>query len=886
MSGDLLQTKLYMPRLRPFLVPRPHLIKKLNQGRQQGCKLTLVSASAGFGKTTLISAWIADSKRPSAWLSLDEGDSEPTRFLRYFVASLQRIAPDIGQTALAGLQSPQPPPTQAILTILLNELAALPDPFTLVLDDYHVVDAQPIDKALTFLLEHLPPQMHLVIITREDPDVPLARLRARRQLTELRAADLRFTPGEAAVFLNQVMELNLSAEAITTLDTRTEGWIVGLQLAALALQGQISGQGNKDVNAFIQSFSGSHRYVLDYLIEEVLKQQPERVQTFLLETAVLERLNGSLCDALTGQGSGQATLEMLERANLFLVPLDGERRWYRYHHLFADLLRQRLHQGTDERAIAELHIRASQWYENNNLALEAFHHAVAANDVERAARLVEGECVPGIKIPLHFRGVVTPVLNWLASLPTAVLDARPVLWVMYASALSMVGKMADVEGILQAAEAALQNAEPGDKTRNLIGHIAAIRALLAAVQNQPQPETIITQSRRALEFLRPDNTAVRTATIWKLGIAYHLQGDRAAARQAYSEAISASQTSGNLVINISSTSGLGNIQEADNQLHQAAQTYRHILQLAGDRLPVAAVEAHLGLARICYEWNDLDAAQQHGEQGIQLAQQLGDNDRLVLYKVLLARLKLAQGDAAGAVAILAEAEQFARRHNFENRLPEVAVTQVLTLLHQGDLAAAADLAEVHDLSLSQARVHLVREDPTTALALLESLRQRAKAKGWADEQLKVMVLQAAAYYAGGEVKTAVQLLGKALAMAEPGGLIRLFVDEGPPMAKLLHKTNGEGRRMKEYVSQLLAAFDEPDIHPSSLSPQPLVDPLSERELEILALIAAGLKNKEIADQLMISLNTVLYHNKNIYGKLGVNKRTQAIAKARELSLIQ
>jgi LuxR family maltose regulon positive regulatory protein len=887
MSGDLLQTKLYVPAVRPNLVPRPQLISRLNHGLRSGHKLTLLSAPAGFGKTTLISEWIAGCERPSAWLSLDEGDNEPTHFLRCFVASLQRIAPNIGQAVLAGLQSPQPPSTQAILTTLLNEIATLPNSFALVLDDYHVIDAQPIDKVLTFLLEHLPPQMHLVITTREDPDVPLARLRARSQLTELRAADLRFTPGEAAAFLHQVMGLNLSAKEVATLETRTEGWIAGLQLAALALQGQISRQGNKNAQDFIDSFSGSHRYVLDYLIEEVLKQQSESVQTFLLQTAVLERLSGSLCDALTGQGNGQTTLEMLDHANLFIVPLDGERRWYRYHHLFADLLRQRLQQGTDERAVADLHIRASQWYENNDLALEAFHHAVAANDVERAARLVEGEGVP-----LHFRGVVFPILNWLASLPTAVLDARPVLWVMYASALSMVGQMADVEEKLQAAEAALQDAVPDDKVRNLIGHIAAIQALLAAVQNQP--DAIITQSHRALEFLHPDNTAVRTATIWKLGIAYHLQGDRAAARRAYSEAISASQASGNLVINISATSGLGNIQEAENQLHQAAQTYRRILQQAGDRLPVAAIEAHLGLARVCYAWNDLDAVQQHGEQGIQLAQQLGDNDRFVLYKVILARLKLAQGDMAGAAAFWAEADRFARRHHFENRLPEVAAAQVVTLIRQGDLAAAADLAQAHGLPLSQARVHLAQGNPNVALSLLEPLRQQVEAKGWQDERLQVMVLQALAYQAGGDGGTAVQLLSKSLALAEPGGIIRLFVDEGPPMAALLQRLKVEDVRfalsevegMKEYVSQLLAAFDEGGIQPATTTAQPLLDPLSERELEILTLIAAGLKNKEIAEQLVISLNTVLYHNKNIYGKLGVNKRTQAIAKARKLNLIQ
>ena len=475
MSTPILATKLYIPPPRPKVVLRPRLIERLNEGLHR--KLTLISAPAGFGKTTLVSEWVAGCERPVAWLSLDEGDNDPTRFLTYLVAALQTIAANIGAGVLGVLQSPQPPPTESILTALLNEITTIPDNFVLVLDDYHVIDAKPVDHALTFLLEHLPPQMHLVIATREDPHLPLARLRARGQLTELRAADLRFTPAEAAEFLNQVMGLNLSAEDIAALETRTEGWIAGLQLAALSMQG------HQDATSFIKSFTGSHHFVLDYLVEEVLQQQPESVQTFLLRTSILDRLCGPLCDAvlLDPSASGQETLEYLEHANLFIVPLDNERRWYRYHHLFADLLRQRLHQSTasstgDEGSgVAELHIRASQWYEDNGLELEAFHHAAAANDVERAERLIEGK-----GMPLHFRGAVTPVLDWLESLPTTVLDARPSLWVTYASLLLITGQTTGVEEKLQAAEAALQGAEPDDKTRDLIGQIAAIRATLAA----------------------------------------------------------------------------------------------------------------------------------------------------------------------------------------------------------------------------------------------------------------------------------------------------------------------------------------------------------------------------------------------------------------------
>jgi LuxR family maltose regulon positive regulatory protein len=781
------------------------------------------------------------------------------------------------------LQSPQPPPTEAILTSLINEFAEITDKFIFVLDDYHLIEAQPIHDALTFLLEHLPPQLHLVIATREDPRLPLARLRSQNQLTELRVNDLRFTSSEAAEFLNRVMDLDLSAEDIAALETRTEGWIAGLQLAAISLQGK------EDTTKLIKSFSGSHRLVLDYLVEEVLEQQSESVQTFLLETAVLDRLTGSLCDALTGQDNGQQTLKYLEQANLFIVPLDNEWRWYRYHHLFADLLRQRLHQsatsstGDESGDVAELHKRASVWYENNGLEIEAFHHAAAANDVERAERLIEGEGVP-----LQYRGAAVPVLNWLASLPTTVLDARPSLWVTYASALNFAGgQPTGVEQKLQAAEVALQGAEPDDKTNDIVGHIAAIRAMVAVGQNQV--ETIITQSRRALEYLHPDNLPVRTTTTWSLGYAYQLQGDRAAASRAYTEVLSISQASGNIISTLAATTGLGNIQESENQLFLAAESYRRGLQLFRDQPQPVACETYFGLARILYEWNDLDAAEQHGQQSVQLARQVESIDTFAVCGVFLARLKLAQGDTAGAAAMIAQADQFMHQHNFVDRMPEVVAAQVLTLLHQGDLAAAADLAEKHELPISQARVHLAQGDTSAALAMLEPLRRQVEAKGWEDERLKVMVLQAVALHAHGEKEQAVQLLGDALALAEPGGFIRTFVDEGPPMARLLYETlNLE--IAPDYVRRLLAAFStkEPERTDPSKTHAPhteLIEPLSEREIEVLQLIAQGLTNPEVATRLFLSLHTVKVHTRNIYGKLGTHNRTEAVAKARALGFL-
>jgi LuxR family maltose regulon positive regulatory protein len=891
-STPVLATKLYIPPPRPNIVLRPRLIERLNKGLPSGHTpgVTLISAPAGFGKTTLVSEWVADCERPAAWLSLDEGDNDPTRFLTYLVATLQTIAGNIGEGVLAVLHAsqPQPPPTESILTELLNEITAIPDNFILVLDDYHLIDSKSVDHAISFLLEHQPPQLHLIIATREDPDLPLARLRALGKMTELRAADLRFTASEAAEFLNRVMGLNLSAADISALETRTEGWIAGLQLAAISMQG------HQDAASFIQSFTGSHHFVMDYLVEEVLQQQSENVQTFLLRTSILDRLCGPLCDALLldPATSGQETLEYLERANLFIIPMDNERRWYRYHHLFADLLRQRLHQrlGSSTRdtesRINELHIRASQWYEDNDLAIEAFHHAAATNDVERAERLIDGK-----GIPLHFSGGVTPILDWLESLPNEVRNARPALWWRHAAMLLINGQTAGVAEKLQAAEAAvaavLQGSEPDDETRNLIGQIAAATATLALTRYDV--ETMLNQSRRALEYLRTNNQFTRATANWTLGYAHVLQGDRAAARQAFTESISLSQAAGALFSAILATIGLGTVQETDNQLYQAAETYRRVLQWAGDKPQQIINEAHLGLARIFYEWNNLEVAEQHARQSLLLARQYETViDRFVIGEVFLARLTLAQGDVDGASAILAKVDQSARQRKFVYRIPEIAALQVIALLRQGNLAGAADLAQRHNLPISQARVYLAQGNASTALTILESFRQQVEAKGWKDEQLKAMILQAVALHAHGETNKAVPVLGKALALAEPEGFIRIFVDEGIPMAQLLSETSAHGI-MPDYVAKLLAVFESEDQKredkSSVPSVQPLIEPLSQRELEVLHLIAQGLSNNEIGKRLFLALDTVKGHNRRIYDKLQVQRRTEAVARARELGLL-
>ncbi|MCT1402701.1 LuxR C-terminal-related transcriptional regulator [Paenibacillus sp. p3-SID867] len=945
MSTPILSTKLYIPSPRSRAVLRLRLIERLNEGLRLQRKLTMISASAGCGKTTLLSQWIKDSPLPVAWLSLEEGDREPTRFLAYLVAALQTVGVEIGEGIMSKLQapSPLPLPLEGIVTAILNHIAALPNRFILVLDDYHVLDSKAIDSALDFLIEHMPPQMHVVIASRQDLALPLARLRVRDQLTEVRTSDLRFTSDEASEFLRRSMGLDLSAEDAALLESRTEGWIAGLQLAALSLQV------HHDAATFIRSFGGKHRDVLDYLVEEALQQQPEDIQDFLLNTSILEQLCGPLCDYVLRSEvrdsrlsaiSGQETLEYLERVNLFIVPLDKERRWYRYHHLFSDALRQRLTRtGASavggERDVSELHRRASEWHERQDLLLEAFQHAIAASDVDRAARLIEGKGTP-----LIFRGAIGPVLHWLDSLPKGEMDARPALHVMHASAMLMVGQMTGIEPKLQAAETYLQAAED-DYTRDLIGHIASIRATLAVSQHQT--ETIMAESRRALEFLSPHNLPVRTATIWTLGYAYQLQGERAAAGKAYQEAVIISQKIGHITINMMATLGLGMIQEAENQLYVAAETYRRVLDLAGDPPLPAACEAYLGLARICSEWNDLDAAEQHGQQALHLAGQFEHIDRGVACEVFLARLKLTRGAVSEAAAMLAKADHFARQHHFTHQLPHIAEAQVLALLQQGDVSSALQLAQRFELKLSLARVLLAQGDTATALVILEQLRTDMEVKEWVNEQLKVMVLQALALHAHGEKRRAAQVIADVLEMGEPGGFIRMFIDEGEPMRELISAAALSKPRRKivkpkqwplreaankpkqkllseavdkpkqlplrgavnkpeqkllwpihDYLERLLHAFKAEGLErgvtsvfvPGFVRPADThFEPLSRREMEVLRLIAEGLSNRQISEGLFVTLSTVKGHNRMIFDKLQATRRTEAVARARELGLL-
>jgi LuxR family transcriptional regulator, maltose regulon positive regulatory protein len=886
MPKTILATKLFIPPPPPRAVDRPRLSERLDEGLHR--RLTLISAPAGFGKTTLLSGWVASRNRPTAWLSLDDGDSDPARFLAYVIAAVQRVAPEVGAGLHAALISPQPPSPESILTVLINELAVRPEELLLVLDDYHLINAKPIDDALTFLLEHLPPQVHVLMSTREDPPLPLAGLRARGHLNELRAADLRFTIAEAAAFLNQTIGLNLSADDVAALDSRTEGWIAGLQLAAISLQG------SDDPAGFITSFSGSHRFVLDYLLEEVLKRQPELVLDFLRRTSILDRMCGSLCDAvvLDSAMSGQEMLEYLEQANLFIGPLDNERRWYRYHHLFGELLRQRLYHSAGHSSaaasaeISGLHLRASVWFEDHNLEIEAFHHAVAANDVERAVQLIRGK-----NIPLYVRGGLTPVLNWMESLPTAILDAQPRLWVEFATVLAVAGRFTRVEHTLQAAEAALQGLPTSDETQVLVARIADLRGLAALLAADPrQVETIISQSRHTLTHLQEIAAPGRATGYWKLGLAYQHQGDRVAARLAQAEAIASSEATGNTHITILATTSMGNIQELDGQLRQASTTYRRVLHLVGDPPGPIACEAYVGLARISYEWNDLDLAAEYGNLSVRLARQL-EIFSFVSSELFLARLEVARGDTVAATAILDRTERDARERQFLSRIPEIAALQASIFMRHGELEAAARLIAPHDLPLSQARIHLARGKPAQALAVLEPFRQHVEAKGWTDERLRVLILQAIAHKAHGDHEMALQVLSDALAQGEEEGFVRAFVDEGAPMVELLSEANAAGIKTG-YTRRLLDAFaGEGPAITSARETQPvrssptLIESLSRREIEVLRLVAEGLSNKEISERLFLSLATVKGHNRVIFRKLQVQRRTEAIARARELGLL-
>ena len=918
MSTPILATKLYIPPPRPKIVLRPHLIERLNEGLQR--KLTLVSAPAGFGKTTLVSEWVAVCEQPAAWLSLDEGDNDPSRFLAYLVAALQTLAmsasegtaANIGAGALAVLQSPQPPPIESILTALLNEITTIPDDFVLVLDDYHAIDAKPVDKALAFLLEHLPPQMHLVIVSREDPSLPLARLRARGQLTELRAADLRFTPSEATEFLNQVMSLNLSAEDSSALETRTEGWIAGLQLAAISMQG------HQNPTSFIKSFTGSHHFVLDYLLEEVLHQQSESVQAFLLCTSILNRLCGPLCDAVLGgtAGSGQETLEYLERANLFIVPLDNERRWYRYHHLFGDLLQQRLGQSLTFGEMEEYHIRASLWYENNGDEAEAFHHAIAAQDFGRAAGLAE----------LAWQGMdgtfqTSAWLGWVKKLPEEMIRPRPVLSTQIAWAFMDAGEPEASESYLQDAERCLNGLSGGmvvvDKAqlKPLPAMIAMARAYNAQVQGNLS--AAVKYAELALQLIPEGDLFRRAQATITLEVTHWASGDLESARSALGDWMNSMQKAGNFVFVVASAFALADILVVQGRLREAVKTNQQAIQLAskhGNDAQQITAHHYLGLAMLHHEMGEDAAAAEH----LQKAGELGEKTTLVdwyyRWRIAQARLKETEGNLEAALALLDEA----RRVYVKTPIPDTRPIEALkakVYLKQGWLAKALDWARARGLSaddeisylgefehLTLVRVLMAeyqsrqgRRSLLQAIGLLERLLKAAEAQRRIGSVIEILMAQALAHQVQGNLPLALVSLERALTLAEPEGYVRLFVDEGEPVRLLLldfrsrieKQSSGQGHPLLVYVEKLLSAFERSVEKQSTTHPKKpeLVEPLSERELEVLRLVAQGLTNNEISQRLVLALSTVKGHNFRIFGKLQAQNRSEAVMRARELGLL-
>lgn len=928
MPFPLLQTKLYVPPPRPQLVARPAITTKLHASAAY--PLTLIAAPAGFGKTTLVSEWITLTEQPVAWLSLDEEDDDPGRFLLYLVAALRSIHPRIGETTLASLQAPQLPPLTALLTPLLNDLSQLSAPFALVLDDYHLITVQSIHDALTFFVEHLPPTLRLIMTTRLDPPLPLARWRVRGQLAEVRADDLRFGSAEAATFFNQVMGLDLTADDIARLEARTEGWIAGLQLAALSMQGRA------DITGFIQSFSGSHRHVFSYLIDEVLNQRPAGTLDFLLQTALLERFNADLCNAVTERNDSQALLERIEQANLFLIPLDDERKWYRYHHLFAEVLRTHLHQ-TAPQTIPALHQRAAAWFEAQELVPEAVRHALAADDFAKVAHLVER-----IGIALLSQPSVQSLLeSWLVALPANFIGTRPRLCLIYAWFLFMRHDLLNASYWLEKADAArLQDSPQVDNhlAEQIAGEIAVIHAVIAAYQPNPALSEALTWGRQALATLKDDQAAFRSIAAGAVGSVYMKQGNVVEAEQALAEANRMAQASRNVYALAAAATNQSNMQRVQGAQRRAFITCQAALAwMIGQRvhsLPIVGT-LYLALADLQRERNELALAQEHATvalthllkgisphvlifghlvllrvlqaqgQWAQAREQvrkvatLAEQHPTVIHRTLLSAISAQFDSAENSLALdlsagLTKAYQWAQSHGWAE--------EPLTVAHNSyDLIFMLEHSRLARAQIFIAWAHRTQEHPILheTLAYLQRQEQMAADShlGW--YRIKLQVLQALVHSILGQSAVALSMLTVALQHAEPEGYVRIFVDEGEPMRLLLTEwtqSDIDDGQLGTYVNQLLMAFmpsvDQQRNAKSAVqteTPSPtivkLVEPLSERELEILHLVANGLSNSQLADKLIVTVGTVKKHLNNIYGKLGVASRTQAIGRGRELGLL-
>ncbi len=886
----MLQTKLYIPPLRPDLVPRSGLIARLNQGLEPGCKLILVSAPAGFGKTTLVIEWLAQLAGQDfipAWLSLDERDNDLNLFLTYLLTTLETALPEVDGLA-ESLNAPQAPETTALLTTMLNEIDRSPGQIVLVLDDYHHIGNVAIHEGLAFLAQNAVPNLHLVITSRGDLPFGIARLRASREMVELRAQDLRFTVGETADLFNEQLGLNLPPEDVAALAERTEGWVTGLQLAALALQG---GQAPAERSDFVRSFSGTHRYVLDYLVEEVLARQPAALQAFLQQTAILERLNAPLCDALTGREDSRAVLESLAQSNLFLLPLDDERRWYRYHQLFADLLRAR---GLDDPALEGQHRRAAGWYRAHGFPADAFYHWLEAGAVEEAVSVVEDQAMT-----LLNQGYPRTILAWIDRLPAETAAGRPWLVVYRAWALLLTGHARDALSWLE------DGPPPAEPQMN--GHVAAIRGYAAALLGDFAGAVELLTS--ALELLGPEGQTVRSVIAFAMGGIQLMAGQLATAEHMFLEAAQSGQTVNNRHLAVSAWYAAASLQLAKAQLSRAEETYRSALDLAhtpsGKPLPVAA-QAYNGLATLAYERNDLTAAGELIEAGLALARRGPGPDAFINSLLLRAVFRLAQGELNGAWRDWQEADQSAAGQTLGPfSTGRLLATGIEVARARGDRATVDRLMDEHASSAAEA-ITFAREEE--GLALVHTWLDRGRADRalsilgpyivLAREQardgslVRLLALQAVALQARGLADQALESLVQALSLAETEGYVRSFVDQGPAVARLLRKAKVEGDRLT-YVRALLQAFTESKAafakgetdHPAAEDKPNMVEPLTERELEVLQLVAMGLSNQAIADELVLATGTVKAHVSRIMGKLGAHNRTEAVALARESDLI-
>ncbi|HEU4899412.1 MAG TPA: tetratricopeptide repeat protein [Actinomycetota bacterium] len=841
-----------------------------------------------------------------AWLSLEESDSQPASYWTYLITALQTVVPGVGTSALPLLQSGQPP-IETVLTAVLNELSAVPDDSWLVLDDHHLVDGPDIQAGMTFLLEHLPPQVHLVVSTREDPALPLARLRAGGELVEIRAADLRFTLDEVAAYLNDVTGLDLAAGDIAALEERTEGWIAALQLAALSMQGR------DDVAGFIAGFAGDDRYIVDYLVEEVLGRQPAHVRSFLVQTSILDRLSGPLCDAVTGQQGGKAMLESLDRANLFLVPLDDSRRWYRYHHLSADVLHTHLLDEQPDR-MAVLHRGASQWYEQHGEPSQAIRHALAAGEVERAAELVE------LAIPAQRRDrQEATIRGWLDALPDDVVRVRPVLAVSFIGALMAIGELAGVEDRLRDVERWLEPTGGGadgaltppvgtvvvdeGEFRRLPGVVKMYRAALALVRGDAS--ATIGHARQAIDRAAAEDDLTRAGASALLGLAFWGGGDLEAAHRAYAAAADGLRRAGYLADVLGCSITLADIRITQGRLGEALRTFEQALRLASSQDGTAlrgTADMYTGMSQIAYERNDLPAARQQLLRARELGEQTWLPQNPYRWRVAMARVREAEGDLAGALDLLDEAQRV-YLGDFSPNVRPIPALRARVLVAQGRVADALAWAREQGLSATDdlsylrefehvtlARVLAARSRAQRSAApaddaarLLRRLLEAAEAGERTGSVIEILVLQALTHDARGDVPAALAALERALTLAEPEGYVRVVAGEGPPMASLLRRVARQ-RPSWDYVRRLLHAGGT-QARPTAPAGQRLVEPLSERELDVLRLLSSDLDGPDIARELTVSLNTLRTHTKNIYAKLGVNNRRAAVRQAAELNLL-